>query len=197
MHQPPLPDETPKSAGRPRDDSAGPALLEAARKLVRAHGYDAVSVQKIAEEAGVGRQTLYRRWPSKAELVLDAFMESAERIEVPAEGGTEEIIRGFLSNLFSNLGQEDGAALRSLMASAQRDAQFQASFRDRFLAPRAGIIRHILEEAKRRGEVSTEADIETAVIALHGAFWYQMLTGKALDQDFANSLSALIFRSVR
>ena len=47
------------------------------------------------------------------------------------------------------------------------------------------------------GEVSTEADIETAVIALHGAFWYQMLTGKALDQDFANSLSALIFRSVR
>lgn len=188
-------DEATKSVGRPRDDSAGPALLEAARKLVSVHGYGAVSVQKIAEEAGVGRQTLYRRWASKAELVLDAFMESAERIEVPSKGNTEEIIRGFLSNLFSNLG-DDGAALRSLMASAQQDPQFRETFRERFLAPRATIIRLILENAKRLGEIAPDGDIETAVVALHGAFWYQMLIGESLDKDFATSLSALIYRSV-
>ncbi|WP_248746037.1 TetR/AcrR family transcriptional regulator [Pseudomonas sp. MWU12-2037] len=195
MPLPSLHDEAAKSLGRPRDDSAGPALLEAARKLVSTHGYGAVSVQKIAEEAGVGRQTLYRRWPSKAELVLDAFMESAERIEVPAQGGAEAVMRGFLTNLFSNLG-DDGAALRSLMASAQQDPQFRETFRERFLAPRATIVRLILENARQLGEISADADIETAVVALHGAFWYRMLLGEPLDKDFAISLSALIFRSV-
>jgi AcrR family transcriptional regulator len=188
-------DDPIKTVGRPRDDAAGPALLEAARRLVSAHGYGAVSVQKIAEEAGVGRQTLYRRWPSKAELVLDAFMESAERIEVPSKGTTDVILKRFLTGLFANLGH-DGAALKNLMASAQHDAQFLETLRNRFLLPRADIVRRILENGQRVGEISPQADIETAVIALHGAFWYRMLLGESLDKKFAESLAALIFRSV-
>ena len=56
--------------GRPRSDRAHQALLEATRTLVVQHGYDGVTVEMIARAAGTGRQTIYRRWPGKAELVL-------------------------------------------------------------------------------------------------------------------------------
>src|ERR1700761_9538765 len=108
----PMIDPESRPAGRPRDSAAGPALLAAAPRLVIAHGYENVSIQMIAAAVHVGRQTLYRRWPSKAELVLDAFLDSAQTADaLPDNEGTAAGLQRFFERLFANL-TTDGPAIR-------------------------------------------------------------------------------------
>ena len=184
------------SMGRPRDDMATEALLRVARDLVTRHGYRAVSIQMIAAEAGVGRQTLYRRWPGKADLVLDAFLASAAAVEDPGLGSVGEALTRYLQDLFKNL-ERDGPAIRSLVASAQEDPQFLDSFRQKFVWPRAAVAAGILQRAAKAGELAEDADLEAALTALHGAFWYRLLLGEPLTPEFAARLSASIVRSLR
>ena len=124
--------------GRPRNESAGPAILRVTRQLVGQHGYESVTTQMIADAAGTGKQTIYRRWPSKAELVLSAFVEHVEtaidRTSPPRRRkGTETL--SFLKRLFKAL-DETGPAVRGLMAYAQNDTEFRKLFCQRLIAPR-------------------------------------------------------------
>lgn len=181
--------------GRPRDDATAPALLESARRLVVEHGYKAVSIQQIALSAGVAKQTLYRRWASKAELVLDAFLESAANVRVLEKGAVEKVLQQYLLNLFDNLGR-DGPAIRSLIAAAQEEPDFLLSFRERFVQPRARVVAEILEAAQRKGEIRADADIEIALEAFHGAFWYRLLQSDPLDAAFARRLTDFVLRGI-
>lgn len=182
---------TPRPPGRPRDDTATLGLLDAARDLVIAQGYRAVTIDAIAAQAGVARQTLYRRWSSKAELVLDAFFESAGAMAVEGSGSGQGRLTAFLEILFRNL-ERDGPAIRSLIASAQEDAGFLAIFRERFTRPRAEMVRQLL------GEVTSAAPValDTAIDALHGAFWYRLLQDEPLDARFAAALAAFVMRGL-
>jgi AcrR family transcriptional regulator len=179
--------------GRPRSDRAHQALLEATRTLVVQHGYDGVTVEMIARAAGTGRQTIYRRWPGKAELVLDAFVSHA-RVEVdePTAGGScEQAVTRFLERTFLAL-EETGPALRSLMAHAQRDPGFRQLFLDRFIEVRRNSLRRLLRQGIDRGELPADAAIEAAVSALYGALWYRLLLGEVLDHAYAQQLATLI-----
>ena len=154
------------SKGRPRDRSAGPALMAAARELVLARGYEDVSIRAIVERAGVGRQTLYRRWPGKADLVLDAFLESVDWVRAPdADLGVGAALERYFRDLFVNL-REDAPAIRSLIASAQGDAEFLVRFRERFVEPRAVLVAAILERGVEAGELRGDIDVGATVAVL-------------------------------
>jgi AcrR family transcriptional regulator len=190
------PEDERAAPGRPRDPAATDALLEVARKLVIRHGYGNVSIQMIAAAASVGRQTLYRRWPGKADLILEAFFASATAVDDPGDGPVAKVLTRFLSNLFNNL-KRDGPAIRSLIASAQNDPHFLQSFKQKFVHPRAEVVADILRRAVEAGELKRSADIEIAVTALHGAFWYRLLLGEPLTPDFAGRLASSIIRGLR
>lgn len=178
-------------AGRPRDEAVGPALKQAARRLVIDLGYDKVSVSAILSEAGVSRQTLYRRWPTKADLVLDAFMEVAGDVSV-AEGLTlAPALRAFLGVTFQHLNAE-GGAMRSLIGTAQSDPAFRKKFYDDFVSPRNRLIVDILNDAVARGELTAQTDTETLGIMVHGAFWYRLLNDQPLDDAFLERLVAMV-----
>ena len=182
--------------GRPPDQDAGRRLLEAALRLVRAEGYRAVSISAIIREAGVSRQTLYNRWTTKAELVLEAFLGMAEA-EVPdpdptAAGGYEGALATFLEQVFDHIGR-DGDTLRSLIAQAQEDPAFRESFRQRFVLPREEVVTRLLLEAQRNGALPTGRDLAMLSSFAHGAFWYRMLTGLPLGPDEARVIAAAIF----
>ncbi len=185
--------DQPRSGGRPRSADAGPALLAAARRLVTEHGYDATSISDIAAAAGTGRQTLYRRWPGKAELILDAFTEHAVvRVDDEPGGGTgTHLVRDFLRRTFRAL-EETGPALRSLMAQAQLDPAFCELFRERFIGPRRAALRAVLAQARQSGSLPAELDLDTAVSALFGALWYRLLLNEPLDDDYAAALERLV-----
>ena len=184
---------TVRHTGRPRDQASAPAIRAAARKLVRSKGYDQVSIADIIREAGVSRQTLYRRWPGKADLVLEAFYESAGSVPGIAEhGDARATLEQFLCDIFDHLSR-DGDAIRSLIAAAQENPGFGQRFRSQFVEPREAMMTRLLERARETGELPADADIELLTTVLHGAFWYRLLNMNELTTDWAARLCALVF----
>ena len=186
-----------RTSGRPRDVSADAALKSAALGLVRARGYGKVSIAAIVAAAGVARQTLYNRWSSKAELVLDAVFEEVGRYAAAPIGddGTNaaEQLEAFLIQVFAHL-EEDGETLRAIIAAAQEDADFQRLFRERFVLPREAMVTDLLRRAQARGEIVPARDPEMLSAMIHGAFWYRMLNGFALDKGLARAIRDEVFR---
>lgn len=185
--------------GRPRDEDVGPALLAAARRLVVEHGYEAVTTRMIAEAAGAGKQTLYRRWPSKAELVLDAFLAHAVADVDEAsrdEGPIGPALAGFIARTFAALAIS-GAGVRGLMASAQHDAAFRGLFRTRFVEPRREALRRLLRAGIARGDLPAGADVEAAVLLVFGAVWYRLLLDEDIGAPQAERLAAVALDGLR
>lgn len=180
-----------RAAGRPFDKSLSPKVMKAARDLVRRHGYADVTIAMIADKAGVGRQTVYRRWRSKADLVLDSYLESAEEAGVVAEGPVITRVETLLNQHFAKF-EEDRPALRNLIASAQSDDAFRGRLEERFARSVDGALEAILRAAVDTGELQHELDLETMAEAIHGAIWYRLLLGRALDEQFVKRLTRTV-----
>jgi AcrR family transcriptional regulator len=180
-----------RAPGRPRNEQMESRVLAVARALVTERGYPSVTMAMIAMEAGVAKQTLYRRWSSKAEIILQAFLESASG---PGDVGYDRLrptLERFLSGLFAHL-ERDGAAIRSLIASAQSDPPFLQHFRNLFIAPREAALAAILSEAVVRRELAENSDIAVLSDMIHGAFWYRLLLGETLDAAYAKRLITMV-----
>jgi AcrR family transcriptional regulator len=183
-------------SGRPVNVQTGANLKATAMRLVREKGYDNVSIAAITKEAGVARQTLYNRWNTKADLVLDAVFDETENYAAapPLDGGQDSpvLLEKFLTNVFGHL-TTDGDILRALIAAAQQDAAFQQTFYAKFVFPREKMITNLLQLAKDRGELSTHRNVDLVSGFIHGAFWYRLLNGGTLDAAFAKEITFDVF----
>jgi AcrR family transcriptional regulator len=180
-------DQKPATArGRPRSDTARRALLDAAYGLVVKQGYSDVTMDAIAARAGSGKQTIYRWWPSKADLVLDALEDWAETAINVAETDT---VAAFLRKVCDGATRA-GPVLRSLMAEAQFDPKLRQELKARLIEPRREAFRRCLAhagvEARHR---------EGLVLAIYGALWYRLLLDEPLDAGFVRRMNALVSES--
>ena len=185
---------TEKTAGRPRDAQASDKLKRTALRLVRDQGYGAVSVSAIIGAAQVSRQTLYNRWATKAELVLEALYDDVFQMvaaPVPCPTCRDALLR-FLSEIFDHLAA-DGDTLRSLIGAAQDDPAFRDIFRDRFVSPREHIVTRLLTQAQAAGELPPGQDAEMLSVFIHGAFWYRLLNGQDLGKAWAQRIVDGVF----
>ena len=180
--------------GRPRSNTSHAAILAAALKLLHARGYRAVTIEGIASEASVGKQTIYRWWRSKAEVILEAFARhTADRITVPDSGNMQTDLEMFLLKAFDSLTHEAGKVVRGLVSEALIDPDFAESMRDIFIASRRSALRDILSQGIQRGELRSEVDIEFIIDLIYGAMWYRLLNRHApLNHRFVRQLSALV-----
>ena len=151
-----------------------------------------------ARAAGAGRQTICRRWPGKAGLVLEAFAAHARfEVDDPAEAQSwEQAVIRFLEMTFIALELTD-PALRSLMAHAQHDPGSRQLLLDRFIEARHDSLRHLLRQGIERGELPADAASEVAVFAPYGAAWYRLLPGEAPDRVHAQQLATLVLSGLR
>jgi AcrR family transcriptional regulator len=184
-------DESPqRPPGRPRSEVSRAALLDAAYWQVVSRGYAEVTAEVIAKAAGAGKQTLYRWWPSKGRLVLEAFAAKArERIDRPREaalraGDVEKFLVADLAAAAPFL-----PALRFLLAEAQTDPDLLAALRVNVLEPRAAALDAALER-----RVPDPQRRKTLVEAIDGAVWRRLLLGAPLDSAFAASLAEMTAR---
>jgi AcrR family transcriptional regulator len=176
-------DHETKLRGRPRSDATRRAILDAAYDLVVAHGYAKVTTDAIAARAGAGKQTIYRWWPSKADLVLDALEDWAEgRINI----AENESLATFLRKVCDGATRA-GPVLRSLMAEAQFDAALRDKLKLRLIEPRREALRRCLAHA---GVASR--DREGLVFAIYGALWYRLFMDEPLDATFVKRMTALV-----
>ncbi len=177
-----MPETETKARGRPRSDATRRAILDAAYELVVAQGYAEVTTEAIAARACAGKQTIYRWWPSKADLVLDALEDWAEgRITITET----ESLPSFLRKVCEGATRA-GPVLRSLMAEAQFDAALRVKLKVRLIEPRREALRRCLAHV---GVASRHR--EGLVFAIYGALWYRLFMDEPLDATFVKQMAAL------
>ncbi len=181
-------------AGRPRNAESHEAILTAALKLLHDRGYRSVTIEGIASEAGVGKQTIYRWWRSKAEVILEAFTHhTAGRITIPDSGNVKTDLQVFLTQAFDSLTRESGEVVRGLMSEALIDPDFAEAMHDIFITSRRSALRGILFKGIERGELASDVDIELIIDLIYGPMWYRLLNKHApLNPRFAKQISEMI-----
>jgi AcrR family transcriptional regulator len=182
--------------GRRRNDAAREAILDAAFRLLSAPESEALTIDAIAAEAGVGRQTIYRWWPSKGAVVADALARHAQ-VVVPERdtGSFTGDLEAFFADSFAGLGNEGYASrLRQIVAEAQHDEHVAQVLAD-FTAVRRAALRALLERGREAGELAPEANLDMLVDMAYGVLYYRLLVGHApLDGNAARSLAAALIR---
>lgn len=132
-------------------------LLAVTLRLLQEHGYDRLTVDEVASAARASKATVYRRWPSKAELVLAAFIEGVRQVAVAPETGT---LRGDLVRLGEVCCQETrqlASTIRAVMVEVSRNPALNEVMQRQFIDQRKALIRHVLQQAVDRGEIAQEA----------------------------------------
>ena len=180
-----------RAPGRPRSERAHRAILRAANELLESDGFAAVTVEAIAERAGVSKATIYRWWPNRAAVVMDGFLSIvSSEVPFPHTGHAREDIRIHMRRLAEAFGGKMGRTVAALIAEGQADPELAEALRSRWLSIRRTEAREILELGIERGELRDDIDPEVAVDILYGPIYYRMLVGHApLDGDFADVLA--------
>jgi AcrR family transcriptional regulator len=178
--------------GRPRSEKARQAILAAAAELVLDRGLSAVSMDAVAQQAGVSKATIYRWWPTKETLALDAlYAEWAAARPSPRDTGS---LRGDLLSLLRPWARiassrPYGRVIAALITEAQTDPVFAAQYRERFVEPRRDQARAVFRRAIERGEIPADTKIDVALDILYGPFYHRLLHGHApLNERFVRDV---------
>ena len=185
--------------GRPRSEKAHHAVLQAAAELLLEKGLAAVSMDAVAARAGVSKATIYRWWPTKETLALDALYHEWAGIGAPRDTGS---LRGDLLGLLRpwvRLASRRpyGRAIAALLTQAQLDPAFAGEYRARFVEPRRDQARAIFGRAIERGEIPAETKIEVALDLLYGPVYHRLLHGHGpLDDQFVCDVIDTVFSGI-
>jgi AcrR family transcriptional regulator len=175
--------------GRRRNQAARQAVLDAAVELLSRPDSAATSIEEIAQASGVSKHTIYRWWPSKGAVLLEAMVEQARQEAGAAPTGIFPVdLETFLTATF-RAAERAAPLLRSAMAEAQRDPQAAGGMRQ-FTAARREELRRLLAAGQSRGELPGDTDLDLLVDQVYGLLWYRILIGHApLTDDVAARLT--------
>jgi AcrR family transcriptional regulator len=174
-----------------RSEEARMAVLEAADDLLAERGFAGVTIEGIAARAQVAKQTIYRWWTSKTDILFDALAQDAAAYFTAYDGddlGSD--LRHHLGQLAVFLTETDpGAVCRALAGQAQHDPEVAARFRAEFVTPQRDRDRAPFRRAQSRGELPDETDIDLAADELVGPVYYRVLvTGQPVSPEFTDAL---------
>lgn len=183
-------DPSPK-LGRKRDHSRDPEILSATLDVLAEKGYEGMTVDMVAARARAGKATVYRRWPSKAELVIDAV--ACMKRSHPADLADTGSLRGDLVANVKTPAVKDGerklrilAGMVSLMSASP---EFADAARAVIVEPQAAAIRTLIQRAIDRGEVSTDVDVHLFAQVIPSMTAYKsLMLGQGVDRDYVISL---------
>jgi AcrR family transcriptional regulator len=187
--------------GRPRSEKAHQAVLDAAAELLLTHGLSEVSMDTVADRAGVSKATIYRWWPTKQTLALDAlYTEWSAARPRRRDTGT---LRGDLVSLLRPWARLAGSrpygrVLAALITEARTDPVFAAEYRQRFVEPRRAQGHEIFRRAAERGEIPAGTDVDVALDLLYGPLYHRLLHGHApLNDRFVRNVVDMALDGIR
>ncbi|MEM8903028.1 MAG: TetR/AcrR family transcriptional regulator [Actinomycetota bacterium] len=187
---------TEPSRGRPRDPSIDVAVLAAARRHLATHGYDAMSIAAVAEEAGTTRQALYRRWTNKADLATSAIADMSTADERPATDDPYRDLVVELAAFHEGVTRPNGISMVGSMLQEATDPGLLALYRERIVAPRRDRLRNILRRAVDAGLVGADADLDHAVAAATGTLYALHLAGRRVPATWPTRTAAFVWRGL-
>ncbi|MBP1157960.1 AcrR family transcriptional regulator [Rhodococcus sp. PvR044] len=192
----------PKAAPARRSERARSAILTATAELVFEVPYGRLTIEAIAARAGVGKQTIYRWWPTKGAVLFDALLELSggpDGVALPETGDLRADLALFLRATVAEMTEPRfDAFLRAVMIEIQSDPDLAEIYRDRLLAPQREAIRERLRVAALSGAIRADADLEVAVDLLVGPVQTRWALGLGgLTEAYVDSLLDLVLAAVR
>ena len=178
--------------GRPRSEKSKAAIMAAAGELLLENGLEAVSMDVIAERAGVSKATIYRWWPTKETLAIDALYEDWEAAYpvAPDTGCLRDDLLGVFLPWVDHITTRPYArVLTALLTRGRTDEAFAREFDQRLVQPRRDRARLIFHRAIDRGEVDPGTDVELALDLLYGPVYHRFLQGHLpLSREFVQAV---------
>lgn len=187
-----------RARGRPRDEVARARILEAALELVEDLGFANTTTDAIAERACASKSTIYRWWPSKAAVLMEALREAvAQELPFPDTGDLREDIRLQLRNFVKLLTGRHGRVFKAFVAAAQNDPEIAKTFRAVWMRPRREAAKAAFERHRGR-ELDQEVDLEFVMDVLYGPIYFRLLAGhRPLTEKLADRLTDVVLEGIR
>jgi AcrR family transcriptional regulator len=185
--------------GRPRSIKTKENILSASYELLLESGFDTITIEKIAERAGVGKASIYKWWPNKAAVIMDGFFAAAaDRLPLPDLGTAVEDIYVHASGLCRFMSSAEGKMITEIIGQGQMDAALAEAYRTRYIMPRRLEAIQLLERGVQRGELKESLDKELSVDMLYGPIFYRLLvTGEPIDDFYVRSVVNEVFKGFR
>lgn len=188
-------DEAP-TRGRPRRAEVDGAVLDATRALIAEHGYENLRMNDVAARAGVAKTTVYRRWPSKIDLVLDAVVTLWDQVQITDRGSVAETLRAVVDDTAAAVRAAD-VVLLVLLTEAARDPAVQLELHRRLVRRVGGSVRSVVAAAVAGGQVPHPPDPDLVADLVLGPLLSRLLVHRRpLDAAFRDDLVGAVLRAV-
>lgn len=180
--------------GRPRCEQAQKAILRSTLKLLQKTGFAELTIEAIAAHAGVGKATVYRWWPNKGALVVDAFAAvTNDDLHFPDCGSVYKDVSLQMNQWLGVLRSPRGRIVAAVIAGGQSDAELIEAFRSRFLRPRRQEAYQTLRRGIERGELPPELDLDLVLDTLYGAIYMRFLIRHGdLSERYINEVCRMV-----
>src|SRR5579862_949058 len=185
--------------GRPRDPKVRAAILSAAYALLQQGGLGAVTMEGVAEQAGVGKPTVYRWWPNSRAVAMAALMEHAGASGALSRSKSPiAALRRQLRALAEIFATPLGRSVGLMLASSDSQTELSKSFRNHFLFARREEGRVLLERAIDAGEVWRGIDVDAALDLLYGAIFYRLIATipGSFDASYTDRMLSLLLAGI-
>lgn len=193
-------DPTAIPRGRPRSQRAHQAILQAANEILEERGFVELTIDEVAQRAGVSKATIYRWWQSKGTLVFEAFSADFLARQPIADTGSlrGDLLAALRAWLKVVKGTVTGRTLVGLIAEVQRDPELAQMWREQFVGPVRAQHRTMIDRAVARGEVSAAADGEVVLDLVYGAAYHRLLQSHlALSDHFVSAVVDTVVAGLR
>jgi AcrR family transcriptional regulator len=187
-----------RGRGRPRDQATRKRILKAALDLMDETAFAQVTAEAIAERAGASKATVYRWWPNKAAVLIEAFSEAiAPELPLRNTGSLHEDLTTQVRNFARVLSGRGGRMLRSFIVAARSDPEVAHAFRSIWSDPRRAEAKDMLRQKQGNGQLRVDADLDLVLDSLYGPLYYRFLVkNEPPSQKYAIALAALVIRGL-
>ena len=187
----------PARAGRKRDPAKDGAILAAALQVLAELGYEGTTIDLVAARANAARATVYRRWPTKSELIVDAIRAlgaNAPAPTLPDTGTVEGDFRALLASSARRGNAQPMKIIVGLLPALPGNPELAAEVSRQMIAPQAALIRALLQRAQERGEIGAKRNIDMLAQIIPALSAYRAaILNLPMDQDYVDSVIDEIF----
>ena len=184
--------------GRPRNEDADREIIAATLRLLGRDGFDRTSIEAVAAEAGVTRATVYRRYPTKVDMVTAAVCSLAEAVEPSGCPDIRTTLTELLRRFAECVGPGDGVSIAaSLYLQRHEHPEMLDSFRERVIKPTRLRMAAVLQLAREKGEIRADVDPESLVEMLVGSYLYRTFAGLPISRRWPERMVAAVWPALR
>ncbi len=184
--------------GRPRSEKTRLAILDAAADLLLSNGFSEATIEAIAARAGVSKVTIYKWWPSRGAVAIDAYFHRFIQSTIfPDSGNTVVDITTQVLHLIETFRGRAGEVMAELLGQAQLDPALSDVLRERWLQPRRALSTAVLQRGIDRGEIRSDVTVSIVLDEIYGPVYFRLMTRlHPLTDEFATELVQNVLRGV-